>query len=107
MAAGTRRMRITTIETDKVTIIRRHVRHTWCRECSCEVEAVGIEGAQSTGRSDPTSTSELRSVPGMGDTGSHDWLCSGVKSWSNCQRRGLEVIGEAKGAGWRAEFLGI
>ena len=43
---GTRRMRITTIETDKVTIIRRHVRHTWCRECSCEVEVVGIEGAR-------------------------------------------------------------
>jgi hypothetical protein len=46
MAVGTRRMRITTIETDKVTIIRRHVGHTWCRECCCEVEVVGIEGAR-------------------------------------------------------------
>jgi hypothetical protein len=42
---GTRRMRIN-IETDEVTIIRRQVRHTWCRECSCEVEVVGIEGAR-------------------------------------------------------------
>ncbi len=42
---GTRRMRIT-IETDEVTIIRRHLRHTWCRQCSCEVEVVGIEGAR-------------------------------------------------------------
>jgi hypothetical protein len=42
---GARRMRIT-IETDEVTIIRRlHPRHTWCRECACEVEVVGMEEA--------------------------------------------------------------
>jgi hypothetical protein len=41
----TRRMRIN-LETDEVKIIWRHVRHTWCRECSCEVEVVGIEGAR-------------------------------------------------------------
>jgi hypothetical protein len=42
---GTRRMQIT-IETDEVTIIRRrHPRRTWCRECACEVEVVGMEEA--------------------------------------------------------------
>ena len=40
-----RRMQIT-IETDEVTIIRRrHPRHTWCPECACEVEVVGMEEA--------------------------------------------------------------
>jgi hypothetical protein len=40
-----RRMQIT-IETDEVTIIRRrHPRYTWCPECACEMEVVGMEEA--------------------------------------------------------------
>jgi len=32
-----------TIETDEVTIVRRrHPRRTWCRECACEAEVVGM-----------------------------------------------------------------
>jgi hypothetical protein len=35
-----------TIETDEVTIIRRHHAHRiWCRECAREVEVVGLEEA--------------------------------------------------------------
>jgi hypothetical protein len=43
---GARRRMQITIQTDEVTIIRRrHARHTWCRECACEVEVVGMEEA--------------------------------------------------------------
>jgi hypothetical protein len=42
---ATRRMQIT-VETDEVTIIRRHhARRTWCRECAREVEVVGMAEA--------------------------------------------------------------
>ena len=35
-----------TIETDEVTMIRRRMpAATWCRECACEVEVVGMEEA--------------------------------------------------------------
>jgi hypothetical protein len=43
---GARRRMQITIQTDEVTIIRRrHGRHTWCQECACEVEVVGMEEA--------------------------------------------------------------
>jgi len=42
---GTRRMHII-IETDEVTIIRRHcARRTWCLECAREVELIGMDEA--------------------------------------------------------------
>ena len=42
---GARKKQIT-IETDEVTIIRRHrTQRAWCRECNCQVEVVGTEEA--------------------------------------------------------------
>jgi hypothetical protein len=62
-----------TIETDRITIIRRRdVIRGWCQECACEVDMVNLEEAGAILGALPTA---LRDIPQ-----SHAWhFCEGLE----------------------------